>query len=260
MDKHQGKSYVKDHYRSVADKYEYLFHEANEGLIPFLKKNLDLKPQDVVADIGSGTGLIAENLFTSFKLNNSVWCVDPSAEMQEVARKRKGIYAVQKTAGEFFSDPKISQCFDKVIAVYSAHHFADPDAVYKGIVRSLRPGGTFVQLFTVSTGNPMFKMAEMADTTQRMKYARVGDTEQLLKGLNLPGKISQKECTYPWNVAKSKLYEMFRCRFISSFYQLSDEQIEDGINELENETLKDVKDDDRISCNYVVRMTKFELE
>lgn len=218
---------------------------------------MDFKPQHIVADIGSGTGLVAESLFKSCGLKNPIWCVDPSAEMQEVARERKGIYPVQKTAEEFFSDPKISQCFDKVIAVFSAHHFVDPNAVYKSIVRSLRPGGRFIQVDTLSTGHPMFKMAA---NTWSAHLKKVSDKEHSLRGINLQGKISQEEFTFPQSVTKSKLYEMFRCRYMSMFYPLGDEQIEEGIKELEKETLKDVKDDEYINYNYVVRITKFELE
>ncbi|XP_078365588.1 demethylmenaquinone methyltransferase-like [Oculina patagonica] len=258
MDRHLEKSYVEDHYRSVADKYDYFHQEIYEGFIPFLKKTLNLNPQDVLADIGSGTGLFAEILFTSFGLDNPVWCIEPSAEMQDVARKRKGIYPVQKTAEEFFSDPKLIQCFDKVITVFSAHHFDDADAVYKGIVRSLRPGGSFVQFDTISPGYPKFKMA--ANSWSVLYSKRLSTTDKLLKGMNLQGKISQEEYTNPWSVTKSKLYEMFRCRYVSMFYHLSDAQIEEGIKELENGTLKDVKVDDLINCNYVVRITRFNLE
>jgi len=61
-------------------------------------------------------------------------------------------------------------------------------------------------------------------------------------------------------LTKSKLYEMFRRRYVSTFYQLTDEQIEEGIKELEKETFKDVKDEDLINCNTVVLVTKFNLE
>lgn len=225
--------------------------------MPLLKKTLDLKPQHIVADIGSGTGFIAENLFTSFVLNSPVWCVDPNAEMQEIARKRKGVYPIQKTAEEFFADPKISQRFDRVIAVWSAHHFVERDAVFKGIVRSLRPGGSFVQVHNLENVCSMFKIA--ANTLDTYAKA-VSECEQLLRGFSLQGKISQEECTYKPSVTKSKLYEIFRGRYMSTLSQLSDEQIEEQITELEDGTFKDVKDDDCISYNYVVRLTKFELE
>ena len=221
-------------------------------------KSLDLKPHHIVADIGSGTGLIAETIFESFGLKNPVWCVDPNAEMQELACKRKGIYCVQKTAEEFFSDPGISQCFDMIIAVFSTHHFVDPDVVYKGIFRSLRPGGTFVHILTISDGHPKFKAA--VDKMNIHYFQKMSEMKKFLREIKFQGKFTQKEVCYPWRVTKSKLYEMFRCRYMSMFCQLSDEQIEEGIKELESETLKDVKDNELINCTYVILMTKFELE
>jgi len=141
------KSHFKEHYRSTADYYQYLFKEIYERLLPHLMKSVDLKPHHIVADIGSGNGFIAENIFQSFALKNPVWCVDPSAEMQEVARERKGTYPVRKTAEECFSDPKISLCFHTILAVFSTHHFVDPNTVYEGIFLSLRPS---VPLFNLT--------------------------------------------------------------------------------------------------------------
>ena len=101
-------------------------------------KCLDLKPEHVVADIGSGTGAITKDLFELSGLNNPIWCEDPSVKMQEVARQKKGVYPVVKTAEEFFANPQIRERFDRVLATISAHHFVNSDAVYKGILRSLR--------------------------------------------------------------------------------------------------------------------------
>ena len=44
-------SLVSEHYRFVAEKYDYLTKELNEGIIPVLMKTLDLKPGHVGADI-----------------------------------------------------------------------------------------------------------------------------------------------------------------------------------------------------------------
>ena len=220
-------------------------------------KSLDLKPHHIVADIGSGNGFIAENVFESFALKNPVWCVDPSAEMQEVALKREGTYPVQKTAEEFFSDPKTNQCFDTILAVLCSHHFVDPNTVYERIFRSLRPSGSFVQFDWVSITHPIFKVAANSYSSY---FQDVRERKQFLREIKFKGKFSQEEFSYAWSLTKSKLYEMFRRRYTSKFYQFTDEQIEDGIKELERETLKDVKDEDLINCNNVVLVTKFELE
>ena len=241
----------------MASNYERLYREEYQELIPLLIKSLALKPHHIVADIGSGTGLIAETIFESFGLKEQICCVDPSPEMQELAKKKKGICPVQKTAEEFFADPQFSQCFDMVTAVFSTHHFVDPVAVYKGIFRSLRSGGIFVQFDTTSDGHPKFKMAVDKLSSHSQK---VSERNKFLREVTFQGKFTQKEICYPWSVTKSKLYEMFRCRYVSMFHQFSDEKIEEGIRELESETLKEVKDDELINCTYVFLMTKFELE
>ena len=216
-----------------------------------------MEPQHIVADIGSGTGLIGEDLAKSCGLNNPVWCVDPSAEMQDIARKRTGVKPVQKTAEEFFADPEITHRFDRIIAVWSTHHFVDRDGVFKGIVRSLRPGGCFVQVHTITSENPILKMAK---NTWGTLSKGVSASEKLMLGFTQQGKTTQEEFTYTPQVTKAKLYNMFRGRYMSMFLQLSDEQIEEGINELEKGPFKDVKNDDSIDYNCVVRMTKFELQ
>lgn len=219
-------------------------------------KVLDLKPEHVLVDIGSGTGVIAKELFELSGLNSPIWCVDPSVEMQEIARQRKGIYTVLKTANEFFSDPLISESFDRVIAVTSAHHFVNPDVVYKGILRSLRPGGMFVQINILNFGHPVFKCAEMP---VRQSFEQERTTQfSLLGRIDLNSKVSQEEFSFPLSLTKSKLYELFRWRYISVLEQFSDDQIEKGIKEFEEGLLKDVRDDELLNYEYTVLVTKAE--
>ena len=129
-----------DHYRNIADKYDYFYKENHQGYIPILMKCLDFKPEHVVADTGSETDAIAKDLSELSGPHNPIWRVDHSVEMQEVARQKKGVHPVVRMAEEFFSNPQISESFDRVLATTSAHHFVNPDAVCKGIIRSLRPG------------------------------------------------------------------------------------------------------------------------
>ena len=224
-----------DHYGFLAERYDYLCKEADEGLIPVLIKTLGLKPGHVVADIGSGTGFISEKLFELSGLSNPIWCVDPSPEMQKVARHRKGLYPVQKTAEEFFLDPHISERFDRVVSTASAHHFVNPDAVYKGIIRSLRSGGIYVQLNTLKMGHPFFKSAEklVSESFERGRESQVS----CMRTINLDAKVSHEHFSYPWSVTKSN-------------------QIQQGIKELENELFKDVKDDDLINCDRSLAILK----
>ena len=71
-------------------------------------------------------------------------------------------------------------------------------------------------------------------------------------------KTSQQELFFPLSVTKSKLYEMFRCRYMSIFDHFSDDQIEEGIRELQNDVLKDLKDDDLINVQRSMLVTRAE--
>ena len=250
--------FFSDHYGSVADKFDYFFQEFHEANIPILIECLDLQPHHIIADIGSGTGIIAEKLYEKCGLTKPIWCVDPSVEMQEKAWKREGTYPVLKTAEEFFSHPEIAHCFDRVISIGAAHHFADPVAVYKSIFHSLRPGGIFIEVTTMDTGYPCFKSAKRVEKAaveigiQKRKLIR-----KLVADPNV--RVSEKEYCCPMSLTKSKLYEMYRRRYMSMLHQLNDEQIAEGIRELEDGPLTDVKSHDHISFTQVIHVTKFDL-
>ena len=211
-------------------------------------KCLDLKPEHVVADIGSGTGAIAKDLFELSGLHNPIWCVDPSVEMQEVARQKKGVNSILKTAEEFFSNPQISERFDRVIATISAHHFVNADVVFEGILRCLRPGGFFLQFNAIKSTLPSFKSAKMLLSQCFERESEVSDL--LLRKIGVNAKISE-EFSFSVGIKKSKLYERYRCRFVSLFQKLI-------INELDNEHFQNVNDDEFINYECTVLVTKVE--
>ena len=206
----------------------------------------------MVADIGSGTGTIAKELYELSGLENPIWCVDPSVEIQQVARQKKGVYTVLKTAEEFFSDPQINERFDRVIAVISAHHFVNPDFVFKGVLRSLRPGGIFLLVTTLKNSLPIIESAEKA-VNQSLEQERESHFAFLS---NLYVNISQQEFSFSASMTKSKLYEMLRGRFISMLKPFSDDQIEEGIRKFENGMFKDLKDDDLFNYEYTLLVIK----
>ena len=145
--------------------------------------------------------------------------------MQQAARQKKGVYSVLKTAEEFFADPQISESFDRVIAVMSVHHFVNPDVVFKGIFRSLRPGGVLFLVTTLNNGFPIFKSAEKP-VSQSFERERESQFSFLT---NLNAIVSQQEFSFQLSLTKSKLYELLRCRFISMLEHFSDDQIEEVI-------------------------------
>jgi ubiquinone/menaquinone biosynthesis C-methylase UbiE len=107
---------------------------------------LDLKPTDVIADIGAGTG------YFSFRLarlvpQGKVLAVDIQPEMIDYlnAGKRKAkTLNVEPVLGTI-TDPKLpANSVDIALMVDAYHEFSNPREMMENLVRSLRPGGRVV--------------------------------------------------------------------------------------------------------------------
>jgi SAM-dependent methyltransferase len=108
------------------------------ALLEFCTTHLGLAPQSVIADIGSGTGLLSE-LF--LKNGNPVRAVEPNAEMRRMAESLLKAYPNLKSvaaSAEATSLPAHSVDF---VSAGQAFHWFDPQAARVEFVRILRPSG-----------------------------------------------------------------------------------------------------------------------
>ena len=236
-----------DHYRLIAYNYDFFYQPKNETLMDLLWKYVDdVKPDHVVADIGSGTGFFAEKIFEARHLKNPIWCVDPSPVMQILAKERKGVYPVKKTAGEFLDNLEINQVFDMVLCICSMHHFTQPMKFLRGLKAHLRTGGALLVVTTgLPTSFPFFTKAENAFGKITFSKERV---TAMLRDANFQVEVSEEK--FLLGMEKSRWYKMLRGRFQSSMSEFTDKEIEDGIDELEEGKLKGLSLHDDVQIHY----------
>ncbi len=111
-----------------------------------LAEALGLKPTDIIADIGAGTG------YFSFRLarlvpQGKVLAVDIQPEMIEylTAGKRKAKTPNVEPVLGTITDPKLpANGVDLALLVDAYHEFSNPREMMDNIVKSLRPGGRVV--------------------------------------------------------------------------------------------------------------------
>jgi SAM-dependent methyltransferase len=110
-------------------------------IIPLLRQNCGLTPESILADIGAGTGMLAELFLEN---GNAVYAIEPNAEMRaacaELATQYPKLRCIDGTA-ETTGLPDRSV---DTIAVGRAFHWFDHEKCRPEFMRILRPGGWVV--------------------------------------------------------------------------------------------------------------------
>jgi len=129
---------------------------------------LNLKPDDVVADVGAGTG------YFSFRLSEKVpqgkvYAVDIQPEMLDILeflKQENQAENIELVLGEE-TDPRLPPAaIDLALMVDAYHEFAYPYEMMQGIVRSLKPGGR-VALVEYRGENPFISIKRLHKMSQR---------------------------------------------------------------------------------------------
>jgi len=129
---------------------------------------LDLKPTDVVADIGAGTGYFSFRL-ASLVPKGKVLAVDIQPEMLDIInfiKKERNITNVKSVLGSI-TDPNLSALsIDLALIVDAYHEFSYPRETMEAIVRALKPGGRVV-LVEYRGENPFIPIKALHKMTQK---------------------------------------------------------------------------------------------
>ncbi|HEY9607591.1 MAG TPA: class I SAM-dependent methyltransferase, partial [Allocoleopsis sp.] len=136
------------------------------------------QPNDVVADIGAGTG------YFSFRISplvpeGKVLAVDIQPEMLDIIdflKKENNIANVEPILGSV-TDPNLpEQSIDLALMVDAYHEFEYPKEMMQGVVRALKPGGR-VALVEYRRENPLIPIKalhKMSQKQARKEMAAVG--------------------------------------------------------------------------------------
>ena len=151
----------KDYFEQVADQWDnlrsgYFQEEVRQSAIA----KAYLRPEMSVADIGTGTGFMADGLAP---LVQTVHVLDGSAAMLKVARKNLSTFnniEYHHSDGQALSLPEDSM--DVVFANMYLHHAPDPLTAIQEMVHVLKPGGRLM-ITDMDTHTHAWLKAEMAD-------------------------------------------------------------------------------------------------
>ena len=108
-----------------------------------LARVLELKPGTVVADVGAGDGTWAIGFAETVGPGGRVYATEVDEEALEEIRERvadSGLANVTVVAGSQSSTGLPDRCCDAILLRMVYHHFTDPVAMRRDLLRALRPG------------------------------------------------------------------------------------------------------------------------
>ena len=169
-------------------------------------------------------------IHSDLKMTHPVVCVDPSPEMLAIAREN-GAIAIQATAEEFL-ESKPDYPLKVVLLNGCIHHFTDPDFVCSQLAKYMEEDGVCVITeYPPKTTLPLFKAA--LHEYVHMIGERLESFCKLAESKGLKCKmVSGAE---PGEVEKELWYCAIRNRMASVLLKYTDEELEQGIQELKEE-------------------------
>ncbi|MFW9988406.1 MAG: class I SAM-dependent methyltransferase [Candidatus Odinarchaeota archaeon] len=134
----------KKRFSSRVERYIKFRPSYPKEVIPFLKEKLILSNDSVIADIGSGTGILTE-LF--LKEGNKVYGVEPNIDMRKAGEiqlsKYSNFTSIEGSAENSSLDPKSVD----IITVGQAFHWFDLEKTRIEFSRILKPNGWIVLIW-----------------------------------------------------------------------------------------------------------------
>lgn len=217
-----------NHFDSIAEHFNriwYFSDEYKDFVIGHIVRDLSLSEEDTLADIGGGTGTFTSRLANEAHLQKA-YCIEPSPAMCDEAEKLPNITAICADAHAFLAE-KIP--FTKMLLKEVIHHIDKREIFWKNVYESLPHEGKLLIITRPQhIAFPFFKAAKEVFARNQPPH-ELFETQLRECEFNVQTTLRSHTFTLP----KESWYEMLRHRFMSDLGVFSDQEIEEGIREIE---------------------------
>lgn len=138
------------HYSRTVEYYGRYRPRYPQTLIEWLKNECALSPEQVIADIGSGTGQMTE-LF--LKHGNAVYAIEPNPDMRRVAEQELHNYSNLISLGATAEATTLPDQSVNLITVGNAFHWFNHSQTRKEFFRILKPHGLVILAWNLERNN-----------------------------------------------------------------------------------------------------------
>ena len=217
MDKKRFEMEPKKRFCSRADNYSKFRPSYPESIIAFLESEEVLKKDSIIADIGSGTGILSE-LF--LKNENLVFGIEPNIDMRNAAE------LFLKKYQKFHSIDGSAECTNmeensiNIITVGQAFHWFDQITARKEFKRILKPEGFVVIIWNnrKRSGSPFLEAYEDLLVTYGTDYRKISDLQIDFEKFYGIGKNSERHLREVFENYQLLNYPGLKGRLLSTSY------------------------------------------
>jgi trans-aconitate methyltransferase len=223
-----SKDVLDKHYRRIADRYtDYLSYA--DDFVPTLAgkmaEMLRLKEDDVLVDLGGGSGIYTAALLDQVDLRQPVVLVDYFAEMLDQVPDDLPVEKVTMDALAFAAEPRR---YDKVLIKETVHHIDDRPLLMRRLYERLEPGGALLLVHVPpDLDYPLFEEA-----LERAKSWHA-DPDELEEQLDAAGFETDRDAVdWRHSLPKQRYFDMVASGYMSVLSSFSDEELQRGLEEM----------------------------
>ena len=211
----------------------------------FLIQNTKLNYESKILDIGCGRGKILENLSNKLNLINKPIGLD----LENHKDKSKKIIFKKIDALTYVKKTKFT--FDLILIKQTIHLLKKKQAIkLLSICKSiLNPNGKIIILSLDPSKNeiPTFQLMK-----KKLKNSLKKDEKLFNLIFKNQNKIIIKKFVFNVQISKTKYIQMIKSRYISTLLNFTNQQLNNGLNEIKKDYGKVLKFKDRLIC-YILR-------
>jgi ubiquinone/menaquinone biosynthesis C-methylase UbiE len=211
----------------------------------FLIQNTKLNYESKILDIGCGRGKILENLSNKLNLINKPIGLD----LENHKDKSKKMIFKKIDALTYVKKTKFT--FDLILIKQTIHLLKKKQAIkLLSICKSiLNPNGKIIILSLDPSKNeiPTFQLMK-----KKLKNSLKKDEKLFNLIFKNQNKIIIKKFVFNVQISKTKYIQMIKSRYISTLLNFTNQQLNNGLNEVKKDYGKVLKFKDRLIC-YILR-------
>jgi SAM-dependent methyltransferase len=218
-----------NHFDTIADEFNGLWQmtpEYQNWMSENIVSLLDLDVEDIFVDLGGGTGLYTKLIASKGGLKQKPLCVEPSENMlSQIDTDR--IEPVCADALTFSARTDIR--YDKILLKEMIHFVENRKSLFEGIAQQLsEKGRLLIVTRPKATPLPFFKAA--LETFAQGQPSLESMENDLIEAKITASSFKEE---FVFTMPKERWYGMLRNRFMSNLQNFTDQEIEEGILQLE---------------------------